>query len=230
MSRSITQRLQANLLTWAQAEMVMGDAPKAHVELAIAAYRGREWERLAYPDWVTYIEQEWPVIPKLKVPLRRKAVAAMRANQMSLDSIAAALGCAQGTVSSDLSQLIRTDEFEDCGSVGLDGKKRPARKPRPEPEKAQAWQPSDTLTDAELSAFPNEDIEINGRVAKYFRRMDDIALSAEDRLPAPVADAARRLVDDLRDVLVSTDRRRPYLRALDAVAELLTALQAEHTH
>ncbi|GAA1403310.1 hypothetical protein GCM10009639_47960 [Kitasatospora putterlickiae] len=98
------------------------------------------------------------------------------------------------------------------------------------PPKPKTGKPDDVTleqAEAELAADPTVrllPVPQSRHVATYTLRMINATEDVADRFPDPVANALTRLAQDLEDLADPAQTNRAYLRSMDAVTELVTAL------
>lgn len=96
-------------------------------ELIVTAYHGRVWIPLGYKSWDAWVDGEFLTIPiALPREERRKQVASLRDQGLSLRAIAAVTGTDHKTASNDL--LSGGENSPPARTTGSDGKSYPSRR------------------------------------------------------------------------------------------------------
>lgn len=141
------------------------------------AYADRDWLTLGYPDWQSYVDEEYGA-ERLRLPLehRQKAVTELRLAGMSQRAIGSTLGVDQATVHRDLRSGDASASPEPV--VGLDGKRyAPAREPEPAPEP----EPQQSPLSAALTAVIEGTVErAESRAAGWSEQEEDLRERMED--------------------------------------------------
>src|SRR6185312_6940849 len=87
--------------------------------LVAEAYRLRDWETLGYPDWATYVREEFGAARlRLSIEDRVEAVRALRLDGMSFRAIGSALGVSKDTVARDAEGVSSETPDEITGTDG----------------------------------------------------------------------------------------------------------------
>lgn len=105
---------------------------------------------------------------------RREVVAVLREDGHSQRAIAGALGVSQSLVHKDLRQLNTSNQLTEPNRViGLDGKSRPASKPKPEPTRKRG--PSGGFRDPLTRYEPKTERHRQGAAGQYARLRDGLS-------------------------------------------------------
>lgn len=141
------------------------------------AYADRDWLTLGYPDWQSYVDEEYGA-ERLRLPLehRQKAVTELRLAGMSTRAIGATLGTSEGTVRNDLAAS-GAQNYAPDRITGADGKTYSSTAFEPEPEP----KPEQSLLSAALTAAIEGTVErAETRAAGWSEQEEDLRERMED--------------------------------------------------
>ncbi|MEU8264935.1 hypothetical protein AB0C02_30515 [Micromonospora sp. NPDC048999] len=127
-ARARAERIRQGLQNWLETVQ----------EIALAWER-RDWAVLGYATWEAYVDTEFGAA-RLRLPEvhRRQAVTALRLVGMSTRAIGTALGISKDTAARALASVADETDALPATVQSLDGRSRPATRPKPTPAPAAA--------------------------------------------------------------------------------------------
>lgn len=201
--------------------------------LLIEAFDNKDWIELGYDSWDAYCKALETHGFRLPREQRIKTVVALKEREVSNVRIAESLGVSEKTVRRDLAtSALAEPATKPQVSVGKDGKKHPASKPKPKPQRPKPTLDDEMEAEAMILAqggvipdrndygpsAPTEDIVVSEEILKkneLYRHLKDAERAVKQAAKVDVSAIAearsiktiRSLIDLISELSVKTVER-----------------------